>query len=177
MPMMEFLMRFSPIAVALSLSLATVSSAVLGQKADDQINPRSVALVQQGDAALAAGRFEEATDLMEAALVVDPRNRAAFNGLGKVARAQGLPGKAIRFYREALSINPDDIAALEGQGEALVQRGAVERAKINLERIKTLCRVTCAPATNLAAAIAKGPPPQAVATQANDKSGTVPAKP
>lgn len=174
MPMMELLMRFSPIAVALSLTLATVSSAVMGQKADDQINPRSIALVQQGEAALAAGRLDEAADLMEAALVVDPRNVAGFNGLGKVARAQNLPGKAIRFYRESLSINPDDLAALEGQGDAYVQRGAIERAKANLSRIKALCRVTCPAATNLTAVIAKGPPAPAaaaaaVATQSSDK--------
>jgi Tfp pilus assembly protein PilF len=173
MPMMEYLMRFSPIAVALSLSLATVSSAVLGQKADDQINPRSIALVQQGEAALAAGKLDDATDLMEAALVVDPRNRSAFSGLGKIARDRSLPGKAIHFYRQALSLNPDDLAALEGQGEAYVQRGAVERAKTNLERIKSLCHVTCAPATNLAATIAKGPPVETVA--APMVSSTTPA--
>ncbi|TVV70469.1 tetratricopeptide repeat protein [Sphingomonas solaris] len=159
-------MRLSPIAVALSLTLAVVSSAGQGQRPDDQINPRSVALVQQGEAARRAGNFIAATDALETALAVDPRNRAAFLALAQVARQQELPGKAIRLYREALTLEPNDLAALEGQGEAMVQKGAVERARVNLTRIKTLCKVECAPATTLAAAIAKGPPPAVVTAQA-----------
>jgi Tfp pilus assembly protein PilF len=166
-------MRFSPIAVALSLALATVSSVSQGQKPDDQINPRSMALLQQGEAARKAGNLALANDTLETALAIDPRNRAAFVALGKVAQAQALPGKAIRMYREALALEPNDLAALGGQGEAMVQKGAVERAKANLARIKTLCKADCATATQLAAVIAKGPPPAVVTAQA---SGTVPPK-
>lgn len=166
-------MRFSPIALALSLALATVSSSGLSQRPDDQINPRSAALVQQAEAARRAGNFTMANDLLESALAVDPRNRAAFVALGRVAQQQALPGKAIRMYREALALEPNDVAALTGQGEAMVQKGAVERAKANLARIKTLCKADCAPANQLAAAIAKGPPPAVMTAQA---STTVPPK-
>jgi hypothetical protein len=51
----------------------------------------------------------------------------------------------------------------------MVQKGAVERARANLARVKALCKSECAPATELAAAIAKGPPPAVVAAQATDK--------
>jgi Tfp pilus assembly protein PilF len=166
-------MRFSPIAVALSLALATVSSGVQGQKPDDQINPRSLAMLEQGEAARKAGNLVAANDALETALALDPRNRAAFVALGRVAQAQALPGKAIRMYREALALEPNDIGALGGQGEAMVQKGAVERAKANLVRIRTLCKADCAPATQLAAVIAKGPPPAVVTAQASD---TVPPK-
>ncbi|WP_156679197.1 tetratricopeptide repeat protein [Sphingomonas profundi] len=159
-------MRFSPVAVALSLTLAIASSAGQGQRPDDQINPKSVALVQQADAARRAGNLVGANDLLETALAVDPRNRAAFIALAGVARQQELPGKAIRLYREALALEPNDTAALAGQGEAMVQKGAVERARANLARIKTLCKVDCAPATELSAAIVKGPPPAVVTAQA-----------
>ena len=170
---LEYLMRFSPIALALSLALVTVSSGVQGQRPDDQINPRSLALLEQGEVARKAGNFTAANDLLESALAIDPRNRAAFITLGRVAQAQMLPGKAIRMYREALALEPNDVAALAGQGEAMVQKGAVERAKANLARIKTLCKTACAPATTLAAVIAKGPPPVVVTAQA---SPTVPPK-
>ena len=166
-------MRFSPIALALSLALVTVSSAVQSQRPDDQINPRSLALLQQGEAARKAGNLAAANDALETALAVDPRNRAAFVALGKVAQAQVLPGKAIRMYREALTLEPNDLAALSGQGEAMVQKGAVERAKANLARIKSLCKVECPQATQLAAVIAKGPPPAVVTAQA---STIVPSK-
>jgi Tfp pilus assembly protein PilF len=155
---METLMRLTPIALSVALALATIASAGHGQNPDDQINPRSVALVQEGQALTSAGQFDQAIDLLETALVVDPRNRQAFIGLGRVAQAQKLPGKAIRFYAEALAIEPNDVNALAGQGEAMVQRGAVERARQNLAKVQSACKGACPQAAALAAAIAKGPP-------------------
>jgi hypothetical protein len=91
-----------------------------------------------------------------------------------VATRQGLPGKAIRLYREALVIEPNDVAALRGQGEALVAKGAMQGANENLARIKVLCgKKPCPDATSLAATIAKGPPPSATPpAKVPDKSET-----
>lgn len=159
----EFIMRHYPLGIALSLALACVASVAQGQLPDNQINPRSTALVEQGRQMLARADYIGAANQFETALAVDPRNRGALIALAEVARAQELPGKAVRLYREALQMDPNDLAALEGQGEALVQRGAVTKAQANLARIKTLCKTECAPATRLTAAIAKGPPPAVVA--------------
>ena len=156
-------MRITLVSAAAALALLSVSTSLYGQRADDQIDARSVALLERGKAARAAGDLDTANGLIESALAVDPRNRAAFVELAEIARTQGLPGKAIRFYREALTLEPNDVAALRGQGEAMVQKGAVERAKENLARVKTLCGNSCADATRLAAAIAKGPPATATA--------------
>ena len=164
-------MRFTPAACALALVVATVSSSVHGQRPDDQIDPRSVALVERGAAAQKAGDLETARGLFETALAVDPRNRGAYVALGQVARAQGLPGKAIRFYREALAIEPNDVGALAGQGEAMVDRGAVDKARENLAKIRTLCETSCGEGTRLSAAIAKGPPP---AVRSAQVTATVP---
>lgn len=161
-------MRLTPIAVSGAIILATVASAGWSQKADDQIDARSVALTQQAQALNGQARYQEATDLLETALAVDPRNRAAYIGLARAAQGLKLPGKAVKFYYEALQLEPNDVNALAGQGEALVQRGAVERAKRNLDRIKTLCHSTCPQVTTLAAAIAKGPPPEVLAAQKPD---------
>ena len=155
-------MRISLVSAAAALALLSVSTSINAQRADDQIDARSVALLERGKAARAAGDLDTANGLIESALAVDPRNRPAYLALAEIARTQGLPGKAIRFYREALTLEPNDQAALRGQGEAMVQKGAVERAKENLARLKTLCG-TCADATQLAAAIAKGPPATATA--------------
>jgi Tfp pilus assembly protein PilF len=152
-------MRYTPVAAAVSLALLTIATSLHGQRADDQIDPRSVQLLEKGRAARAAGNLGQATDLIETALVVDPRNRAAFTTLAEIARTQNLPGKAIRLYREALLLEPNDAAALRGQGEALVQKGAVEKAKENLARIRTVCGgKPCPESVTLAAVIAKGPP-------------------
>ena len=154
----ELIMRLSPLAIALSLTLATVSSGVHGQRVDDDINPQSIALVEAGRAALAEGENDRAADLVESALAVDPRNRDGFIALAEIAVARELPGKAIRFYREALTIDPNDLAALEGQGRVFVRRGAMERARRNLVRIEALCDTECPEATALAAVIETGPP-------------------
>jgi Tfp pilus assembly protein PilF len=163
---MEILMRLTPITLSVAFALATMASAGHGQRPDDQINPQSTALLQQGQALTAAGRYGEATDALETALAVDPRNREAYVALARVAQGQKLPGKAIRLYSEALKLEPNDVNALAGQGEALVERGAVERAKRNLEKLKTACKGPCPQATTLAAVIAKGPPPEVRTAQA-----------
>lgn len=151
-------MRYTSVAVAAALALASVSASLHGQRPDDQIDARSMALLAQAKAARAAGNLEGATDLLETAAAVDPRNRQAFVAMAEVAEARGLPGKAIRLYREALLLEPNDVDALAGQGEALVMRGAVERARQNLARVKALCKGACPQAASLTAAIAKGPP-------------------
>ncbi|MBW4330914.1 tetratricopeptide repeat protein [Stakelama sp. CBK3Z-3] len=159
-------MRFTSVSAAIALTLTCVSTSLYGQRPDDQIDARSMALLKQGEAKLAAGNLTGARETLETALAVDPRNRKAFVVLAKVARGQGLPGRAIRLYREALTLEPNDVEALQGQGEAMVTKGAVVRAKENLTKIEKICgNETCAAATQLSAVIAKGPPPTATAQQ------------
>lgn len=159
-------MRFSPPVLALSLALMTVASVGHGQKPDSNLQPRSVALTMEAKALLASGKYNEASDLLETALAVDPRNRGAFVILAKVAEKQGLPGKAIRLYREALLLEPNDVAALSGQGEAMVAKGAITKAKENLARIKQLCVASCPEQQQLAMAIEKGVAAPVVSAQA-----------
>lgn len=169
---METLMRITPIALSTAIVLATMASAGHSQRADDQVSPQSAALVQKGEALVASAQYGPAIDALETALVVDPRNRAAYIALARAAQGQKLPGKAIRLYGEALKVEPNDVGALAGQGEALVERGAVERAKRNLDRIKTVCKDPCPQATTLASVIAKGPPAEAMAARTVEAATT-----
>ena len=169
-------MRLLPIALVSGLVLATFSTSVSSQRADDQIAPLSLSYQSRGEALTASGQYPAAIDQLETALVVDPRNRGAYRSLARVAYAQGLYGKAIKLYGEVLAIEPNDLAALSGQGDAMVQRGAVERARANLERIRKLCATGCAPAIQLSSVIAKGPPPAVVTAQAK-AAVTAPATP
>ena len=151
-------MRFTPASIALAAVLTTVSSVGLTQRPDAQISPLSVEWQHVGATARKAGKFEAANDALETALAVDPRNRAAYVELAEVARAQGLQGKAIRLYREALLLDPSDVGALVGQGEAMVEKGAIAKAKENLAQARNACKSDCAAVNKLAAAIEKGPP-------------------
>ncbi|QPQ55654.1 tetratricopeptide repeat protein [Allosphingosinicella flava] len=168
-------MRLLPIAITFSIAAATIGSAGTSQQQmSAQINTQSVALTRQGEALVASGDYAKASDSFETALAVDPRNRAAYIGLARAAQGQGMPGKAIAFYAEALAIEPNDVTALAGQGAAMVERGAVERARQNLDKIRAVCKDPCPQAATLAAAIAKGPPPAVVTAEAKtgDKAKT-----
>ena len=157
-PKLELLMRFLSLAAAGALALVSISTSLQGQPAREPVSARSLALVTEARGARSAGNLDTAVDLLETAVAVDPRNRPAFVLLADIAAQRGLPGKAIRLYREALALDPNDLAALRGQGKALVAKGAVERAKENLAKIRTICRGDCPQATELSAVIAKGPP-------------------
>lgn len=167
-------------AAALALVLLVPASPLIAKAApaparglaDAQLAPQSLANQKAGEAKLAAGQRQGAVDSFEAALAADPRNIQAYHGLAKAAEADGLPGKAVRFYREALQIDPNNLVALELQGNALVARGATARAEANLERLKTLCAAPCAAADRLAAVIAKGPPAPVLASNGTDSKST-----
>jgi Tfp pilus assembly protein PilF len=135
---------------------AMVAAPVASQKPDDQILPRSIELLRQGETLLAAGRFEQADDVLETALAVDPRNRTAFVVMARVAQKQKLFGKAIRFTNKALALEPGDRDALAVQGEAMVELGAVPRARDNLAKLQKLCPSGCQQLAMLSAAISRG---------------------
>ncbi|WP_095013152.1 tetratricopeptide repeat protein [Tsuneonella mangrovi] len=148
-------MRFAAPATAVAMVFALTAS--MGQGADRVTDPRAVALLSQGRAALDAGQTEQAIDAFEAALAVDPGSPEIFNDLGDAARINGLQGKAIRYYRDAMRLDPKNLEAISGEGTALVEKGAVEKANRNLAKLETLCGPNCPATRQLAAAIAKGP--------------------
>lgn len=151
-------MRFTPAALALSLLVAV--SASVGHGATHEPDPRAAALVAQGRSAADAGDLQGAIDAFEAALVIDPAYTGVYLDLAGAARQQGLQGKAIHYYREALEREPGNLAAIGGEGAALVEKGAVAKAERNLAQLKSLCGGGCSEVEQLAAAIAQGPPVQ-----------------
>jgi len=157
-------MRLTPLALCLGLAASTLSVAVVGQRPDDQIAPRSTMLLKQGEALLSQGKFVEADDALETALAVDPKNRPAFNVMARVAIKQQLYGQAIRLTNKALALEPTDRDALAIQGEAMVELGAVPRAKENLAKLQKLCASGCPQLASLSNSIARGPAMAAVTT-------------
>ena len=172
-------MRFSPPAIALSLTLAMISSASLSKTPDHIIEPQSLALMQLGDEAAKAGELEQAIDWYESALAVDPRNRGAYVQMARAVKSQGLAGKAIRFYNEALELDPNDQTALAEQADSMIGKGAIDQAKKNIARLKMLCRAECGSVDRLALAITKSSQkPQMQASAVEIKPvGEVTAKP
>jgi Tfp pilus assembly protein PilF len=163
-------MRLLAPGVAVGLAAVAFSVPVAGQKADDQITPKSVELQKQGASFLAAGKFDAAEDALEASLVVDPRNRWAFVELARVAEKQRLFGKAIRMSNKALMLEPNDPDAIAVQGEAMVELGAIARAQANLQKLQTICTKGCPQVAQLSAAITRGPTVAAAKAPASPKS-------
>ncbi len=148
-------MRYLPAATALSLALAVTASVGYGQERDP--DPRAAALIAEGRASLQQGETQEAIDAFEAALTVDPGHTVIYLDLAEAARQVGLQGKAIHYYREALEHDPRNFAAISGEGEALIERGAVEKAKAKLAELQSLCGSNCSETMQLAAALESGP--------------------
>lgn len=164
-------MRLTPVLLCLGLAASALSVAGVGQRPDDQIAPQSVALLKQGETLLSQGKLIEADDALETALAVDPKNRAAFIVMARVAMKQGLFGQAIRLTNKALVLEPTDRNALLVQGEAMVEAGATARAKENLARIQKLCNnAACPQAASLNAAINRGPAMAAAVKKPADPS-------
>ena len=105
-------MRFAPAAAALSLAFAVTTSTGFASERDPA--PRAAILIAEGEAALTAGDTQGAIDAFEAALVVDPAYTPLFLSLARAARADGLQGKALRYYREMLTRDPGNFAAISG---------------------------------------------------------------
>ena len=150
-------MRISMRFLVLGAAAVMVASPVVGQRPDSQILPQSVELQKQARAQIAAGKLGDAADLLETALAVDPRNRSAFVDLARIAKQQKLFGKAIRLANEALQLEPNDLDAIAIQGEAMVELGAIPRARENLSKLQQLCSNNCPQVAELSAAISRGP--------------------
>jgi Tfp pilus assembly protein PilF len=163
-------MGFVPRLLLVGFAGVALAGPVSGQRSDDQINPKSVQLMHQAKTLIDAGKLEQAEDLLETALAVDPRNRWAFVDMAKVAEKQQLFGKAIRMTNKALQLEPNDPDAIAVQGEAMVELGAVARAQQNLQKLQSICAKGCPQVAQLSAAITRGP------TVASAKTPDVPKK-
>lgn len=151
-------MRLTPFVLCLGLVASTLPVAVIGQRPDDEIAPQSIALLKQGETLLTQGKLLEADDAFESALIVDPKNRAAFTAMARVSIKQKLYGQAIRLTNKALALEPTDRDAIAVQGEAMVELGALPRARENLAKLQKLCGTSgCPQVATLSTAIARGP--------------------
>ncbi len=158
----DALMRYAPAAAALSLLVAVTSS--VGSAQEQPVDPRAGRLMALAQDALDAGQPQRAVDALEAALAIDPQYTPILIDLAEAARRDGLQGKAISYYREVLTRDPGNYEAIAGEGAAMVEKGAINRARQNLAQLESLCGAGCPQARALAQAIAQGPRSKSVLT-------------
>jgi Tfp pilus assembly protein PilF len=167
---MESLMKSFPRYLLIGVAAFALAAPAASQRADDQILPKSAELQRQARELVASGKLEQAEDMLETALAVDPRNRGAFVDIARVAEKQHLFGKAIRMTNKALLLEPNDPDAIAVQGEAMVEMGAIARAQANLQKLQTLCKGGCPQIAQLSAAISRGPTVAAAKAPQSTKS-------
>lgn len=121
--------------------------------ANEKYKDASRLLVNEATTALDVDNTDQAQILFERALVADPANLEALIGLGKTHEAQGRIGRGLKYYRQALAIDPNAHPALEAQAVAFLKRDMVERAQANRDKLAKLCSAGCRALDNVVTAL------------------------
>jgi tetratricopeptide (TPR) repeat protein len=79
---------------------------------------------------MAAGDLDGAFDGFEAALAIQPGSARLVMDLAEAARAQGMQGKALHYYRAVLTRDPGNVDAIAGEGGALAEARWTRRSAI-----------------------------------------------
>ena len=113
---------------------------------------------EAGQGASRRGQVHRGRRAFETALAVDPRNRAAYIALARVAQEQKLFGQAIRFTNKALGARAERPrrARRPGRGDGRAWRGRRARRKIS-PSCRSSARAAARSSPSLSATIARGP--------------------
>ena len=137
-------MRLKSLLGAASIAIA-FSSASFALQTGDKYQKLSDQMVASGHAALTSGTPTEALEFFERALVANPASTAAILGLAKAHEAEGRVGRSLKYYRLALSLEPNHLEALGSQALAFLKRDMIDRAESNREKLARLCQNGCEP--------------------------------
>ncbi|MEZ5777495.1 MAG: tetratricopeptide repeat protein [Paracoccaceae bacterium] len=147
-------------AVAFALAVATppaISPALAASTGGSDTGGANTASAAQpgyaeAKAAADAGDYRGALKMLAVVVKAEPRNADAWNLMGYSSRKLKQYDNAARYYDAALKVDPQHLGALEYQGELFVQIGAFDKARANLDRLRSLCG-TCEEATDLQTAL------------------------
>ncbi len=88
----------------------------------------AAALTERAISSARNGKWQEAKQLFNRALIDNPHDQAALNGLGVVHFNQADMEAAIRCFEQLLALNPDHAGARTNLGNALQKQGYIEAA-------------------------------------------------
>jgi tetratricopeptide (TPR) repeat protein len=136
----------------LTTALSSLDSALKGAPgAAEKTSSLMIERGRDGDVTykLAVGEINQGRYTQAIALLKETANEVGphpdiLNYLGYVNRKLGNYDTAIRYYREALAINPNHKGANEYLGELYVEIGDLDRARVQLATLDRLCAFGCA---------------------------------
>jgi tetratricopeptide (TPR) repeat protein len=127
------------------------------QKCDK--NTSSVApdtkLYDQGRALALAGKYQDSLTVF--AKIQNQNDAKVLTMIGYSTRKLGDVAGGMTYYAKALAIDPNNLYTHEYLGEANVQLGNLDEAKVHLAKLETLCGLDCEQYKDLAKAIAGEP--------------------
>ena len=109
------------------------------QATSEHYAKRSAELVRAGNLAAGQQDWDGAILMYERAVTADPKNVQAYYRMGQAFEQVNRPGRALKFYRTALSIEPNHLPTLEAQALALLKKDNVQKAEAALSKIKRIC--------------------------------------
>ncbi|WND02167.1 hypothetical protein QGN29_11460 [Temperatibacter marinus] len=110
---------------------------------DKKLQSISSKFILEAKSLKANGKLTEAQFALEKALVADPQNASILVALGEIHEAQGHVGKGLKYYRNALYVDPASKHALKNQALAFLKKELVTKAEITREKLHAICKGTC----------------------------------
>ena len=100
-----------------------------------------------------APNIDRADELANLALTADPSNVKAYWVKARAQQAKGNNEQSLHLLNIGLQLNPENIAALNLQGDIALAVNNLEQAETSLKNLRTICGQSCAAANKLQAAL------------------------
>jgi tetratricopeptide (TPR) repeat protein len=110
-------------------------------------------LYEDGRGLAKAGHYEWALEVLGA--IANKNDPKVLNYIGYSHRKMGDFQTGMRYYQQALALNPDYVLAREYLGEGYAANGQVDLAEVQLAEIEKRCGTTCEEYKDLAEEIEK----------------------
>ncbi|MGI9440648.1 MAG: hypothetical protein ACR2OT_06670, partial [Parvibaculales bacterium] len=107
-------------------------------------------LVDEAEQALQSdeidSNIDKADELANLALTADPSNVKAYWVKARAQQAKGNNEQSLHLLNIGLQLNPENIAALNLQGDIALAVNNLEQAETSLKNLRTICGQSCAAA-------------------------------
>ena len=106
------------------------------REVEQRFPENNMAIVNQGNALIELGKFEEAETTLQKTKVMWPNHLASYEGLARIAYRTKMWPKALKRWQEVESLFPESTVAIIGQGKSLIELGEFEEAETILQKAK-----------------------------------------
>ncbi|MGI9347364.1 MAG: hypothetical protein ACR2PV_05200 [Gammaproteobacteria bacterium] len=149
-----FLIMCTPLlSVAPAYAASKQYRALASQLVDEAEQALQGDEIDSNIAANIASNIDRADELANLALTADPSNVKAYWVKARAQQAKGNNEQSLHLLHIGLQLNPENIAALNLQGDIALAVNNLEQAETSLKNLRTICGQSCAAANKLQAAL------------------------